>query len=57
MAVTQREQLTSALHAAGLRLSPVEIDALLYGSTPADERALVALAQALTALEQEVLRT
>ncbi|MDQ6710050.1 MAG: hypothetical protein M3Z11_05780 [Candidatus Dormibacteraeota bacterium] len=27
--MTQREQLTSALQAAGLRLSPVEIDALL----------------------------
>ncbi|GAC1481050.1 MAG: hypothetical protein PVSMB9_06120 [Candidatus Dormibacteria bacterium] len=29
MAVTQREQLACALKAAGLRLSPVEIDALL----------------------------
>jgi hypothetical protein len=37
--------------------SAVEIDALLYGSTPTDEPALVALAQGLTALEQEVLRT
>jgi hypothetical protein len=37
--------------------STAEIDALLYGSTPADDRALVALAQALTTLEQEVLRT
>ncbi|MDQ6883708.1 MAG: hypothetical protein M3077_05645 [Candidatus Dormibacteraeota bacterium] len=27
--MTLREQLTSALQAAGLRLSPVEIDALL----------------------------
>jgi hypothetical protein len=39
------------------RRSAVEIDALLYGSTPADDRAFVALAQALTTLEQEVLRT
>jgi hypothetical protein len=39
------------------RQPAVEIDALLYGSTPADDRALVALAQALTTLEQEVLRT
>jgi Domain of unknown function (DUF4350) len=35
----------------------VHIDALLYGSTPTDDRALVTLAQALTTLEQEVLRT
>jgi len=35
----------------------VQIDALLYGSTPTDDRALVTLAQALTTLEQEVLQT
>jgi hypothetical protein len=35
----------------------VQVDALLYGSTPTDDRALVTLAQALTTLEQEVLRT
>lgn len=29
MAVTQRDRLAAALRAAGLRLSPVEIDALL----------------------------
>ena len=34
-----------------------QIEALLYGSTPADDLTLVTLAQALTALEQEVLRT
>ena len=34
-----------------------QIEALLYGSTPVDDLTLVALAQALTALEQEVLRT
>jgi hypothetical protein len=34
-----------------------QVDALLYGSTPTDDRALVTLAKALTALEQEVLRT
>ena len=33
-----------------------EIDDVLYGATPADDRALVALAQALSTLEQEVLR-
>jgi Domain of unknown function (DUF4350) len=35
----------------------VQVEALLYGSTPADDLTLVTLAQALTALEQEVLRT
>jgi hypothetical protein len=35
----------------------VQVEALLYGSTPTDDRALVTLAQALTTLEQEVLRT
>jgi hypothetical protein len=34
-----------------------QVEALLYGSTPADDLTLVTLAQALTALEQEVLRT
>ena len=34
-----------------------QVDALLYGSTPADDLTLVTLAQELTALEQEVLRT
>ncbi len=34
-----------------------QIEALLYGSTPADDLTLVTLAHALTALEQEVLRT
>ncbi len=34
-----------------------QIEALLYGSTPADDLTLVTLAQALTALEQEVFRT
>jgi hypothetical protein len=33
------------------------VEALLYGSTPADDLTLVTLAQELTALEQEVLRT
>src|SRR5450432_690456 len=35
----------------------VQVEALLYGSTPTDDRALVTLAQALTTLGQEVLRT
>ena len=34
-----------------------QVASLLYGSTPADDLTLVTLAQALTALEQEVLRT
>jgi hypothetical protein len=34
-----------------------QVEALLYGSTPADDLTLVTLAQSLTALEQEVLRT
>lgn len=34
-----------------------QVEALLYGSTPADDLTLVTLAQALTTLEQEVLRT
>jgi hypothetical protein len=34
-----------------------QVEALLYGSTPADDLTLVTLAQALAALEQEVLRT
>jgi hypothetical protein len=34
-----------------------QVQALLYGSTPADDLTLVTLAQELTALEQEVLRT
>ena len=34
-----------------------QVEALLYGSTPADDLTLMTLAQALTALEQEVLRT
>jgi hypothetical protein len=34
-----------------------QVEALLYGSTPGDDLTLVTLAQALTALEQEVLRT
>jgi hypothetical protein len=34
-----------------------QVEALLYGSAPADDLTLVTLAQALTALEQEVLRT
>ncbi len=34
-----------------------QVEALLYGSTPADDLTLVTLAQELTALEQEVLRT
>ena len=36
---------------------PAAVEALLYGSTPVDDHALVTLAHALTALEQEVLRT
>jgi hypothetical protein len=34
-----------------------QVQALLYGAMPADDGALVTLAQSLTALEQEVLRT
>jgi len=34
-----------------------QVEALLYGSTPVDDLTLVTLAHALTALEQEVLRT
>ena len=36
---------------------PAAVERLLYGSTPGDDLALVTLAQALSALEQEVLRT
>ena len=36
--------------------SPAEVGALLYGAAPADDRALVALADALDALDQEVRR-
>jgi hypothetical protein len=54
-----RPERAALVEAAATRAqsSAAEVDALLYGSTPTDERALVALAQALTALEQEVLRT
>jgi hypothetical protein len=34
-----------------------DLSALLYGSTPVDDRALIALSQALSVLEQEVSRT
>jgi len=43
--------------AARTQQSAAQVDDLLYGAIPADDRALVTLAQALTALEQEVLRT
>ena len=36
---------------------PAAVEALLYGSAPVDDHALVTLAHALTALEQEVLRS
>jgi hypothetical protein len=36
---------------------PAAVESLLYGSTPVDDHALVTLAHALTALEQEVLRS
>jgi hypothetical protein len=39
------------------RQPAAQVDALLYGSTPTDDRALVTLANALAALEQEVFRT
>jgi hypothetical protein len=43
--------------AARARQPAAQVEVLLYGSTPADDLTLVTLAQALTALEQEVLRT
>jgi hypothetical protein len=37
--------------------SPTDVAALLYGAEPEDDRALVALADQLDALEAEVRRT
>ncbi|MDQ1486150.1 MAG: hypothetical protein QOJ62_1843 [Actinomycetota bacterium] len=52
----ERGALVDAITRRVSRTGP-EVHALLYGSTPVDDRGLVALAQSLTTLEQEVLRT
>ncbi|HEY3924405.1 MAG TPA: DUF4350 domain-containing protein [Acidothermaceae bacterium] len=52
----QPQALVQAV-AARVGQPAAQVEALLYGSTPADDPTLVTLAQALTALEQEVLRT
>lgn len=54
-----RPQRTALVNAIASRTEQpaAQVDALLYGPMPSDDRALVALSQALTALEQEVLRT
>ncbi|HEY0869249.1 MAG TPA: DUF4350 domain-containing protein [Acidothermaceae bacterium] len=52
----QRAALVNAI-ASRTQQPAAQVDALLYGPMPSDDRALVTLAQALTALEQEVLRT
>lgn len=52
----ERTALIEAITRRVSRPGP-EVQALLYGSTPVDDRGLVALAQSLTTLEQEVLRT
>lgn len=41
---------------ARVRRTPAEVDALLYGAAPADDRALVRLADELDALDREVRR-
>jgi hypothetical protein len=54
-----RPQPPALIQAVAARVGQpaAQVEALLYGSTPADDLTLVTLAQALTALEQEVLRT
>ena len=54
-----RPEQPALVHAVAQRSvqAPAAVEALLYGSTPVDDHALVTLAHALTALEQEVLRT
>jgi hypothetical protein len=54
-----RPQPAALIQAVAARVGQpaVQVEALLYGSAPADDLTLVTLAQALTALEQEVLRT
>jgi len=52
------DAITARLHDAGSgRRDAGRVNALLYGPTPADDHALVELAQQLTALEQEVVRS
>lgn len=50
------DAIASRLHSAPRR-DAGQVNALLYGPTPADDHALVELAQALAALEQEVVRS
>jgi hypothetical protein len=50
------DTLVDAVAARSYR-APSDIGALLYGATPVDDQALVALSQALSVLEQEVSRT
>jgi len=54
-----RPEQAAVVHAVAQRSvqPPAAVEALLYGSTPVDDHALVTLAHALTALEQEVLRS
>jgi hypothetical protein len=54
-----RPQPAALIQAVAARVvqPAAQVEALLYGPTPADDLTLVTLAQALTALEQEVLRT
>jgi hypothetical protein len=54
-----RPQPAALIQAVAARVGQpaAQVQSLLYGSTPADDLTLVTLAQALTALEQEVLRT
>jgi hypothetical protein len=54
-----RPQPAALVHAIASRTQQpaAHVEALLYGAMPIDDRALVTLAQALTALEQEVLQT